>query len=464
MFNKEPLISKESATDTLPMLDGVRRKIKELPLLTHVGQVTALTGSRVLVGGLEKILSLGDLVVIETRDGQEIQAEVVGFEKKSTVVMPYHRLKDVGISSAVRFEKTRACIYPYQSWLGRVINAFGEPLDGGGVLSLGPVSYDLMTSPPSAHSRRLVEDRIDLGVRSMNTFTTCCAGQRMGIFAGSGVGKSVLLSMLAKFSKADVIVIGLIGERGREVREFLEKHLGPEGQQRCVTVVATSDESALMRRRAAYMTLSVSEYFRDQGLEVLCLMDSVTRFAMALREIGLAGGEPPTTKGYTPNVFVELPQLLERSGPGSERTLPYQGNITGLFTVLVEGDDTNEPISDTVRGILDGHIILDRKIAERGRFPAINILRSISRTMPDCNSQQETALIHQARNYLSTYDDMEELIRLGAYRAGTNKEVDEAIFYAKHLDSFIAQDKGTAVNFETGFSILETILNTQAAA
>lgn len=276
----------------------------------------------------------------------------------------------------------------------------------------------------------------------------------MGIFAGSGVGKSVLLSMIAKYTHCDISVIGLIGERGREVQEFIEDNLGEEGLARSVLVVATSDEAALMRRQAAYMTMTLAEYFRDQGSEVLCMIDSVTRFAMAQREIGLAGGEPPTTRGYTPTVFSELPRLLERAGPGMGK-----GSITGLFTVLVEGDDHNEPVADAVRSILDGHIVMERAIAERGRYPAINVLKSVSRTMPDCLTDEQQPLFTRARQLLSTYSDMEDLIRLGAYRQGSSPEVDEAISYQPMLEAFLSQGKREQTSLEDGYVELARILN-----
>jgi flagellum-specific ATP synthase len=309
-----------------------------------------------------------------------------------------------------------------------------------------------------------VGERLDLGVRAMNVFTTCCRGQRLGVFAGSGVGKSVLLSMLAKNAECDAVVVGLIGERGREVREFIEETLGEEGLKRAVVVVATSDEPALKRRQAAYMTLAIAEFLRDQDLEVLCMMDSVTRFAMAQREIGLAAGEPPTTKGYTPTVFTELPKLLERAGPGPIRPDGTRaGPITGLFTVLVDGDDHNEPIADAVRGILDGHIVMERSIAERGRFPAINVLKSISRTMPGCQLPFERDLVKGARQALSAYANMEELIRIGAYRAGSDPQVDRAIELYPHLEAFLTQDKDDAMSLDLAFARLADILGASAA-
>ena len=281
----------------------------------------------------------------------------------------------------------------------------------------------------------------------------------MGIFPGAGVGKSSMMSTLARFTAADVSVIGLVGERGRQVQEFIQEYLGEAGLARSVVVVATSDESPLMRRQAAHMTLTVSEYFRDQGKDVLCLMDSVTRFAMAQREIGLAAGEPPASKGYTPTVFAELPKLLERAGPGTAG----QGSITGLFSVLVEGDDHNEPIADAVRSILDGHVVLERGIADRGRYPAINILRSISRMMPDCNSPEENQLIGQARKLMAAYDDMADMIRLGAYRRGSDPDVDQAIHYHPALEAFLSQGKDEHAPLADGYRQLHEILAAPSA-
>jgi flagellum-specific ATP synthase len=276
----------------------------------------------------------------------------------------------------------------------------------------------------------------------------------MGIFAGSGIGKSTLLSMMSRNTDADVSIIGLIGERGREAREFIEDDLGEDGMARSVVIVATSDEPPLVRRQAAYMTMAIAEYFRDLKRDVLCLMDSVTRFAMAQREISLSAGEPPATRGYTPTVFAELPRLLERAGPGTAD----QGSITGLFTVLVEGDDHNEPVADAVRGILDGHVVLDRTVAERGRYPAINILRSVSRTMPGCNTPEQNMIVSRARRLVSVYDDMAELIRLGAYRQGSDPQVDEAIHYHRAIEDFLSQSKLDATSLEDGYKRLADIL------
>ncbi|WP_321394061.1 flagellar protein export ATPase FliI [Emcibacter sp.] len=424
------------------------------------GRVVGIQGLLVEVAGAQRSLSIGSRVNILSRQNKVIPSEVVGFRSDRALLMPYQMLEGVGVGCQSFVEGEVALVHPSEAWLGRVVNAMGEPIDGKGPLQAGAEAYPLRAQPLAAHLRKRVGDKIDLGVRSLNTFVTCCKGQRMGIFAGSGVGKSVLLSMFARYAASNVSVIGLIGERGREVQEFLEDDLGEEGLKRSVVVVATSDETALMRRQAAYLTMTISEYFRDRGQDVLTLMDSVTRFAMAQREIGLAGGEPPASKGYTPTVFSELPRLLERAGPGEEGR---GGTITGLFTVLVEGDDHNEPVSDAVRGILDGHIVLDRSIAERGRFPAVNVLRSVSRTLPGCNSQEENDLLRLARKYLADYNDMEEMIRLGAYRPGANAEVDQAIFYHPALEEFMSQIKSEQSTLEQGYARLAEILNTPAS-
>lgn len=419
------------------------------------GKVISVKGLLVECGGLDKVTSIGSRCKIISRSGSEIPTEVVGFRENTTLLMPFKDLEGIGSGCQVLLTDKDSGIYPSSDWRGRVINALGEPIDGKGLLPRGEQPYPLRGIPLPSHSRQRVKGKIDLGVRSLNTFLTCCRGQRMGIFSGSGVGKSMLISMLTKYCSVDVKVIGLIGERGREVQEFLQEYLGEEGLKNAVVVVATGDESALMRRQAAYLTMTICEYFRDQGKDVLCMMDSVTRFAMAQREIGLSAGEPPTTKGYTPTVFSELPKLLERAGPGTEK----QGFITGMFSVLVDGDDHNEPIADAARGILDGHIVLDRAIAERGRFPAVNILKSISRTMPGCNSEQENQLVAKAKELMATYNDMAELIRLGAYRRGSDAKVDNAIKYYDILENFLRQSPKEQSKLADGYTQLTKILN-----
>lgn len=431
--------------------------IDAIPGFNRFGRVTAVLGLMVEVGGIEKELSVGGRCVVESRDGRHIPCEVVGFRQGRALLMPFGALDGVGLGCRALVAKDQACIFPTDAWLGRVVNALGEPVDGKGPLPRGTRGVPIRNTPPNAHARARVGEKLDLGIRAINAFLTCCLGQRMGIFAGSGVGKSSVMSMLARFSGAEIAVIGLIGERGRELQEFITEDLGEEGLARSIVVCATSDEAPLMRRQAAYMTLSVAEYFRDEGRNVLCMMDSVTRFAMAQREIGLSAGEPPTTKGYPPTVFAELPRLLERAGPG----LVGSGSITGLFTVLVEGDDHNEPIADAVRGILDGHIVLERQIGERGRYPAINILRSVSRTMPGCNSRNENELVNHARRLLSAYDNMAEMIRLGAYRKGSDPQVDEAIHYQPALEAFLKQGKRESTDLATSYALLAEIFGVQ---
>lgn len=436
------------------LIDSIVHQIERLPEHTVCGKVAAVVGLLVEVEGLDGCLSIGDHCRVVARHGRPVHAEVIGFRSGRALVMPFAALAGIGLGCRVEMATSGPVIYPHPGWLGRTIDAFGRPVDGKGPLPLGSQPYAVQASPPAAHARRRVGGKIDLGVRAINTFLTCCRGQRMGIFSGSGVGKSTVLSMMARHTEAEVSVIGLIGERGREAREFIEDDLGADGMARSVVVVATSDEPPLVRRQAAYTTMAVAEFFRDRQCDVLCLMDSVTRFAMAQREIGLSAGEPPTTKGYPPSVFAELPRLLERAGPGGEG----QGSITGLFTVLVEGDDHNEPIADAVRGILDGHIVLDRAIAERGRFPAINVLRSVSRTLPGCNSEAENAVIQRARRLMATYEDMAELIRLGAYRKGSDAQVDEAVIHIPGIEDFLRQAKEERTSLADGYASLATLL------
>ena len=434
-------------------MKALAEQIGDLDGVEIYGRVVGVRGLMVEVAGPIHAMSVGARLTVETAPGRGIPCEVVGFSAGHALAMPFAALDGVRRGCRAVVSAASAAVRPSEGWLGRVVNALGEPIDGLGPLPPGPAPYTFRASPPAAHARRRVGAPLDLGVRALNTFVTCCRGQRMGIFAGSGVGKSVLLSMMARNVEADVSVIGLVGERGREVQEFLQDDLGPAGLARSVVVVSTSDEPALMRRQAAYLTLAIAEFFRDLHKDVLVLMDSVTRFAMAQREIGLSAGEPPTAKGYTPTVFTELPRLLERAGPGVD-----EGTITGIFTVLVDGDDHNEPVADAVRGILDGHIVMERAIAERGRYPAINILKSISRTMPRAADPDFVPVIAQARQAMATYADMEELIRLGAYRAGSSPEVDEAIALHKPLENVLGQAKEEATSLSEGYRRLKDIL------
>ena len=419
------------------------------------GRVVRCQGSLAVCEGINDLVGLGEACWIEEKqynsDGcvsrqQPLLAEVVALDQAGAHLLPFDRLDGIGVGTRVIVAPDQNRIRPSEGWLGRVLDAFARPLDGGQPLPPGPLSYWLQAPPIEAHRRRDLGPRLDLGVRALNLFTPCREGQRMGIFAGSGVGKSTLLAMLARHSDADALVLGLIGERGRELAGFLHQGLGPEGLARSVVVVATSDLPAMVRRRAAYVALTVAEALRDRGLRVLCLFDSLTRFATALREIHLAAGEPPTSRGYPPSVFAELPRLLERAGPG-----PEAGSITGLFTVLVEGDDLRDPLADAVRAILDGHIVLDRRTAEAGRYPAIDVLRSLSRVAPDCYRGDERPLVERARQLMRLHADTAELIQLGAYRQGNDPLIDEAIRVRPALEALLAQ--GTAERSTIGEDI-----------
>ena len=448
---------------------AISAQIAELSSEQIFGRVNRVQGLMVEIAGLGDMAAIGTRLALRPRDSAEIPCEIVGFRDTLALAMPFRPLEGVGPGTKAILCPEASRIAPSSAWLGRVVNGLGQPIDGLGPLVPGDHPKPFRNTPPPAHQRQRMGTRLDTGVRAVNTFTTLCRGQRMGIFAGSGVGKSVLMSMMARYSAADVAVIGLVGERGREVQEFLEDDLGEDGLKRAVVVVSTSDEAPLMRRQAAYTTLALAEYYRDQGHQVLCMMDSVTRFAMSQREIGLSVGEPPTTKGYPPTTFSELARLLERAGPGPKHS-PYgpdaavPGSITGIFTVLVEGDDHNEPVSDAVRGIVDGHIVMQRSIADRGRFPAINVLKSISRAMPNCLNEDEVQPLRTARELLSTYDDMAELIRLGAYRKGSDPKVDLAIEKQGPLEDFLGQDMNERTDMKDSFDRLKTIVGDAGAS
>ncbi len=383
-------------------------------------------------------------------DGAPVPAEVVGFREGNLLFMPYGDMRGIQPGSLIR-NSSLPPVFPVGAGiLGRTLDAFGKPLDGGPEIAPERMA-PLYAEPPSPLQRPRISAPLDVGVRAVNALLTLGKGQRMGIMAGSGVGKSTLMGMMARYTAADVNVIGLIGERGREVAEFMEKDLGPEGMARSVLVVATSDQSPLIRMRAAYAATAVAEYFRDQGKDVLLMMDSVTRFAMAAREVGLAVGEPPTTKGYTPTVFAQLPKLLERAGRSNV------GAITGIYTVLVDGDDFNEPIADAVRSIIDGHIVLTRELADRGHFPAIDVLRSISRLRSDICSKEQVEDGRAVTRLMATFRKVEDMVNIGAYSAGSNPEIDRAIAMNERIETFLRQDVADSQPLDVSFEKLHEL-------
>jgi flagellum-specific ATP synthase len=441
-----------------------RARLREIAPLHLEARILGLSGLVVDVDGLGGHASVGDRLLLAARDGRRIPAEIVGFRHGLAQAMPFASLDGLGPGMTALFH-VRASTEPggggtlavADTWLGRVLDPLGAPLDRHGSLPPGPQPRQVRAAPPDATRRARLGPRLDVGVRALNCFATCRQGQRLGLFSGAGIGKSSLLAMLARHTDCDVAVLALVGERGREVREFIEDDLGEAGLAHSVVVVATSDSPPLLRRQAAFAAMTVAEHFRDRGKSVLLLMDSITRFCLALREIGLSAGEPPATRGYPPSVFAELPRLLERAGPGPERP-EGAGHITALFSVLVEGDDHNEPVADAVRGILDGHIVLERRIAEGGRYPAIDVLRSLSRAVPGCNAPEENALARRARGLLALHADMADMVRLGAYRAGSDPAVDEAVALAPRIEAMLHQARDERTGIEDSFALLRAAL------
>lgn len=411
------------------------------------GKVTRVVGLTIESKGPQA--SIGDLCYISAGKNNDvkIRAEVVGFRDEFVLLMPLNGTAEIAPGSLVEATGRPLEIKVGASLIGKVVNGCGELLSGE-ALPKGLSPFPTDNEPPNPLMRPRITEKMSLGVRAIDALFTVGKGQRIGIFAGSGVGKSTLLAMIAKNSAADVNVIALIGERGREVKDFIERDLGEEGLKRSVLVVATSDQPALMRIKGAMTATAIAEYFRNQGLEVNLMMDSVTRFAMAQREIGLAIGEPPTSKGYTPSVFAMLPRLLERSGTDKN------GSITAFYTVLVDGDDMNEPIADAVRGILDGHLVLDRKLANKGQFPAINVLKSISRVMNDIVDEDHKQAAERFRQLVATYEENEDLINIGAYKRGSSAEIDEAIDMYPHIVDFLKQPMNEATTLEQSVSRL----------
>ncbi|WP_121609262.1 flagellar protein export ATPase FliI [Mesobacillus foraminis] len=423
-------------------------QIETIDSYKRYGRVKRVVGLMIESQGPES--SVGDVCFIHVGKKRKhmIQAEVVGFKEEMVILMPYTTINNIAPGSLVETTMKPLEVKAGVGLIGKVVDSLGFPLDHS-LLPKGLASIPTEQEPPNPMSRPPISEPIEVGVRMIDSLLTVGKGQRVGIFAGSGVGKSTLMGMIARNTTADLNVIGLIGERGREVREFIEKDLGPEGLKRSIVVVATSDQPALMRIKGAYTATAIAEYFRDKGLNVMLMMDSVTRVAMAQREVGLAVGEPPTTKGYTPSVFAVLSRLLERTGTNQH------GSITAFYTVLVDGDDMNEPIADTVRGILDGHFVLDRNLANKGQYPAVNVLKSISRVMNNITGTGHRDAAEMLRERLSTYLNTEDLINIGAYKKGTSQEIDEAIRLYPQIISFLKQGTNEKV------SISESIMSLQ---
>jgi len=422
-------------------------RVKETPTIYTEGIVSKVIGLTIEVKGIKAFV--GELCKIYNENDKVINCEVVGFKDKDVVLMPLDEV--IGVSAGCRVVPQRKPLGVQCSdkLLGKILDGLGNPYDSAE--EFFGESYPLENEPPDPLKRKRIKDIMPTGVRAIDGFLTVGEGQRIGIFAGSGVGKSTTLGMIAREAKADVNVISLIGERGREVLEFIEKDLGPEGMKKSVVVCATSDKPALIRMKGALTATAIAEYFRDKGKKVILMMDSVTRFAMAQREVGLAIGEPPATKGYTPSVFAKLPKLMERAGTSED------GSITAFYTVLVDGDDFNEPIADAVRGILDGHIVLSRSLAHKNHYPAIDILNSVSRLMPSIAEKEHKEAASNARDLLATYKESEDMINIGAYARGSNPKIDMAIKFNEPLNSFLRQGIDEKSTFEDSVDILKTM-------
>ena len=414
------------------------------------GQIIKVAGIVAEASGPK--LGVGSLCAITGDDGKSIPAEVIGFKDKRVMIMPFGEMRGIQPGSRVVDMNNRPTVPVGEKFLGRVIDGLGNPMDGHGNIKPDG-DYPIYGQVVNPLDRRIITEVIDVGVRSINAIITMGKGQRMAIMAGSGVGKSVLMGMIARNSAADVAVIGMIGERGREVREFIERILGPEGLKKAVVVVATSDSPALVRIRGAYLATAMAEYYRDKGKDVILIMDSITRYAMSLREVGLAAGEPPTAKGYTPSVFTQLPKLLERAG-----TVEKKGSITGIYNVLVEGDDMNEPIADAVRSIVDGHIVMTRSLSHRGHYPAIDVLASISRVMNDIITPEHLRHARELTRAFSIYKEAEDLINIGAYVDGSDPQIDYAKGKIGKINKFLQQDVGQTVTFDESISQLKALV------
>ncbi len=432
-------------------LDKYFEGLSSVNLIKFTGYVNRVVGLTIESTGPNA--KIGELCEIyPNKDSKPIKAEVVGFKEKKVLLMPLGEMAGIAPGSKVVASGHYLRVNVGDNLLGRVLDGLGNVIDAG-TIPFTHETTDVNNQPPNPLLRDPIDEPLTLGVKAIDSLITCGKGQRMGIFAGSGVGKSTLLGMIARNTSADINVIALIGERGREVREFIEHDLGKEGLKRSVLVVATSDQPALVRLKGAQIATAIAEYFRDKGKDVLLMMDSLTRFSMAQREVGLAVGEPPVTRGYTPSVFALLPKLLERAGRSDK------GSITGLYTVLVDGDDFNEPISDTVRGILDGHILLSRKLATLGRYPAIDVLGSISRVMPKIVTDEHLIASRKMREFLAVYNEAEDLINIGAYKRGSSAKIDEAIDKNEACVNFLKQDVKQKVEFQDCINEMQAVVD-----
>ncbi len=431
------------------LLDRYQQDLQQCNPMTAMGRISQVVGLVAECQGLELPVGAGVKVHV---NGQAVLGEVVGFNARGMQVMPYADMRGLKPGCLVSPAGSESQVRVGPALLGRVLDGLGNPVDSGPAPDWETL-YPLYRQAPSAMARPRIKEPVDVGVRVINSMLTLGKGQRIGIFAGSGVGKSTLMSMIARHTAADVSVIALVGERGRELREFIERDLGPEGLARSVVVVATSDQPALVRMRAAYLATSIAEYFRDVGRDVILMMDSVTRFALAGREVGLSIGEPPTTKGYTPSVFAQLPRLLERAG-----TIEEGGSITGIYTVLVEGDDVTEPVADAMRSILDGHVVLTRSLADQGHYPAVELLGSISRLAKDINPVDVTAASRKLNELLAAYRRNEDLINIGAYAEGTNPTIDKAIGMMSKIKEFLTQPVEQGVDIKSSRSQLVRLM------
>lgn len=434
-------------TDISIDFDKINKKIENLELTISEGRVKKIIGLTVEVEGIKAFV--GELCVIYNQVNKPVNCEVVGFKDKEVILMALGELTLIAPGCKVISKGIPLSVMCSDNLLGKVLDGLGNPIDNSDAV-LGD-RYNLNNEPPNPMKRKKIQNIMETGVRSIDAFTTCGEGQRIGIFAGSGVGKSTTLGMIARNAKADVNVIALIGERGREVLDFIDKDLGEEGMKKSVVVCATSDKAPLVRLKGALTATAIAEYFRDQGKKVILMMDSVTRFAMAQREVGIAIGEPPAQKGYTPSVFAILPKLMERTGTSDK------GSITAFYTVLVDGDDFNEPIADTTRGILDGHIVLSRDLANKNHYPSIDVLNSLSRLMNEIASKEDIKIASFARDMLAEYREAEDLINIGAYASGTNKKIDEAIYYHEHIINFLKQGINEKSSFNETISSLRRI-------